>query len=246
MGLTAPLSITGALAITAANYLAALVIKKAIDPDNRDVFPVMAGSFNMKNGEIITSSPEIWQYYIAGIKLARHYNIPSFVLAASDAKDLDIQAVFEKAAAFFISSGAGVNNIFAATNDLDAMNLAVYEGAVIELEILSALSGFLKNLKVPGPGIDFEIIRSGLENKMFFLEESHTISNFREFIWNTDIFIKDNYLSWKKTGMKKIAEIASRKAKDILSTHEPVRLPVETIREIDRIIDSYAKSVNNR
>ena len=36
-----------------------------IDPENPTIFPVLAGSVNMKNAEIVTASPEIWQYYLA-------------------------------------------------------------------------------------------------------------------------------------------------------------------------------------
>jgi len=246
MGLTAPLSVSGALALTAANYLAAHVIKTAIDPDNQNVFPVMAGSFNMKNGEIISSAPEIWQYYIAGIKLGQFYGIPTFVLVASDSKDTDIQAIYEKTMAFIIIAGAGVNNIFAATNDLDSMNLATYENVIIELEILSSISSFLKNISILEPKADFELIRNGLNNKMFFLEDTYTLSNFKDFSWNTDVFIKDNYLSWKKTGMRRIVDIAHEKAQKILSKHEPVRLPDKTVKEMDKILEAYKKIKNKK
>jgi trimethylamine---corrinoid protein Co-methyltransferase len=246
MGLTAPLSISGALAITAANYLAAHVVKTAIDPNNQNIFPVMAGSFNMKNGEIITSSPEIWQYYIAGIKLGQYYEIPTSVLASSDSKDTDVQAIYEKTMGFIISASAGVNNIFAATNDLDAMNLASYEQIVIELEVLSSISSFLKNIPILEPKSDFEMIKSALGKKLFFLEEPYTLSNFKQFIWDTNIFVKDNFQSWKNNGMKKIVEIASEKISKIVKTHEPSQLPQKTLNEIDRILYRYKIQSKNK
>ena len=89
MGLTAPLSISGALSITYANYLCTHVIKTAIDHYNPSMYIVMSGSFNMRNGNIITSSPEIWQYYLAGIKMGQYYDIPTCVLLASDSKCSD-------------------------------------------------------------------------------------------------------------------------------------------------------------
>ena len=242
MGLTAPLSVSGALAITAANYLAAHVVKTAIDPDNQDIFPVMAGSFNMKNGEIITSAPEIWQYYAAGIKLGQFYGIPTSILASSDSKDVDLQAIYQKAMAYIISAGAGVNNIFAATNDLDSMNLASYEQVVIDLEIISSIASFLRGMPVLDPDSDFEIIKRSLYNKMFFLDDPYTLSNFKNFIWDSDIFIRDNFQNWKKGGMKKIIDLANVKVQKILSNYEPVKLSNETINEIDKILFEYGKT----
>ncbi len=236
MGLTAPLSISAALAITNANYLCAHVIKKSIDPDNQDVYPVMAGSFNMRNAEIITSSPEIWHYYLTGIKLGQYYGIPTFVLGASDSKNMDIQAVFEKTCAFFIAASAGVNNIFAATNDLDAMNLASYEMAAVEMEILSSLAHYFKGIRVNSTQMDFDLIKRGLDKKMYYLEDDYTASNFRDFIWSTDIFIKDNYLNWVKNGMPEVRKYAHEKITMILNKHEPKQLPPDVLKEIGQFI----------
>lgn len=245
MGLTAPLSVSGALAINTANYLAGHVVKTTIDPDNQNIFPVMAGSFNMRNGEIITSAPEIWQYYIAGIKLGQFYGIPTSVLVSSDSKDVDLQAVYQKTIAYMVSASAGVNNIFGATNELDSMNLASYEQAVIDLDIFSSLERFLTRLPIQDTVSDFELIKESLENKMFFLDSPHTLLNYKKYIWDSEIFIRDNFMKWKTDGMKKVLDLAHERVKKILSEHEPKKLTNETIKEIDNILIEYGKTKNS-
>ncbi len=235
MGLTAPLSITGALAITAANFLCALVLKNAINPKCATIFPILAGVVNMKNAEIVTSSPEIWQYYIAGIEMGRYYDLPTSIISSSDAKDLDVQMTFEKSIGHFISACAGVNNIFDATGALDSMNLTSYEGVVLELEFLNSFNHFFKGIQKTSYKNDFEIIRSAVKGKMLFLDCEHTIENYRDFFWNPEVFIKDNFHNWQNMGSPGIIERAKVKVKSILNTHQPKRLPDEIVREIDYI-----------
>jgi len=241
MGLTAPLSISGALAINNANYLCAHVLKVAVDPDNQSIFPVMAGSVNMKNGEIITSSPEIWNYYLAGIKMADYYGLPSSVLVSSESKDLDMQLAFEKAMGHIISASAGANNIFDATGAMDSMNMASMEDAIIEHEFISAIKKYLKGLVTEDSNRDFDLIKRCLNNKMYFLDDAHTLNSFREFLWDTQLFSKDNFTRWAKSKNNDLEQKASHKAGTILKEYQPPELPKETIREIDLIAEQAEK-----
>ena len=235
MGLTAPLSISGALALTAVNFLCALVLKTTINPSIPSIFPVLAGVVNMKNAEIVTSSPEIWQYYLAGIEMGRFYNLPTSIIISSDAKSLDIQMAFEKAIGHFISAGAGVSNIFDATGALDSMNLTSYEGVAVELEFFKSFSRFFKGIQPSGKENDFEIIKKGINNNLLFLDSEHTIENYREFLWNPELLIKDNFQSWLNMDSPGIIDLARIKVKEILNTHQPNQLPDKVVREIDGI-----------
>ncbi len=242
MGLTAPLSVSGALTINNANYLCALVVKAAIDPSNPTIFPVLAGVVNMKNAAIVTASPEIWQYYLAGIKMGQHYGIPTSVLIATDAKDTEIQMTHEKALGHLLSACAGANNIFDAVGALDAMNVASYEDVAIEMEFLSSLARFLQDFSVGDVEKDFEIINRSAENKMLFLDDEHTMACYREFLWSPELFTKENFLSWQNRGAPTVVDRAHAKVNEILSSHQPPALPPDVIREIDAIVVEAAGS----
>lgn len=235
MGLTAPLSVSAALAINNANYLCAHVLKTSIDPKNQSIFPVLAGSVNMKNGEIITSSPEIWKYYAAGIKMADYYGLPSSVLVSSESKDIDMQLAFEKSMGIIISASMGANNIFDATGAMDSMNMASMAGAVIESEFISAIKKYLKIGIKENSDKDFEMIKRSLKNKMYFLDDIHTLNNFKEFLWDSDLFTRINFDNWIRSKDKSIEEKANNKANIILREYQPTGLPEDTIREIDLI-----------
>jgi trimethylamine---corrinoid protein Co-methyltransferase len=237
MGLTAPLRVSGALALTAANFLCALVIKNAVNPDCPTIFPILAGAVNMKNAEIVTSSPEIWQYYVAGIEMGRYYDLPTSIISSSDAKDTDIQMAFEKSIGHFISASAGVDNIFDATGALDSMNLTSYEDVAIELEILQSFDHFFKWTRPTDYDIDFEIIKNAMGGSMSFLDIDHTIENFRDFFWDPELFYKDNFQKWKSANSPDIIDRAKSKVDQIFHNHKPEQLPNDVLREIDSIAE---------
>ncbi len=235
MGLTAPLSVSAALAINNANYLCAHVLKTSIDPKNQSIFPVLAGSVNMNNGEIITSSPEIWKYYTAGIKMADYYGLPSSALVSSESKDIDMQLAFEKSMGVIISASMGANNIFDATGAMDSMNMASMEDIVIESEFISAIKKYLEVGDMENSDRDFELIKRSLKNKMYFLDDEHTLKNFKEFLWDSDLLTRINFDNWIKSKDNSIEKKANNKANIILREHQPPELPEDIVREIDLI-----------
>jgi len=235
MGLTAPISISGALALANANWLTGHVIKTAIDPKNPSDYSVLAGVFDMKNTNVVTSSPEIWLYYLMGIKLGKYYNLPISVVISSDSKDIDLQMAYEKALSYFICASAGANKIHGAIT-LDSMNLTSYEQLVIDNEIISGISHYFKNFKINNTLIDFEIIKSSLNNKMYFLESDYTLQNYKKDLWSSNIFIRNNFIDWEKEGMPKVIDNANKKVQKILKEHKVPDLPEDVLRKIDCIV----------
>jgi trimethylamine---corrinoid protein Co-methyltransferase len=236
MGLTSPVSISGSLALANANWLASQVIKTAIDPKNPTTYHVMAGVYDMKTSNVITSSPEIWLYWLMGIKLGKFYNLPVSVLVSSDSKDSDLQMAYEKAIGYFICISSGANIIGGATCELDGMNLASYEQIVIDNEIISGISHYFNNFKISTTLDDFEIIKDSINNKMYFLDSDHTLKNYKKDIWNSNIFIKNNFLDWQQKGMPKVIDFAHEKVQKILEEHKVHKLSEEIIKKIDNIV----------
>ncbi len=236
MGLTAPVSISGALALANANYLCGLVIKTAIDPENPSVYPVMAGSSNMKSTDVVTSSPEIWLYCLAGTKLGRFYNLPASVLVCTDSKDSDLQMAHEKSMGYLISACAGANNIRGATCEMDALDLASYEQIVIDNEMISSISHFFGNFNLEMGSIDFDIIKQSYRDKMYFLANDHTLQNYKKNLWSSEFFIKDNFQNWKRAGMPTVIALAHKRVKKILNEYNVPPLDSVVVKEIDRIV----------
>jgi len=243
IGLTAPLSISGSVALANASFLATLVLKTAIDPTNTSIYQVGAGVFDMKYANSIASSPFIWMYYRVGIGLGKYYKLPVAVTIASDAKEVNPQAIFEKAIGYLICADAGADIIGGAGGALDNYNMASFDLPIIEDEIIGTIKHYHNNFKLLSASKDFEMIKNSFNKNTHFLEDDYTLKNFRKEIFNYDVFIKDNMLNWEKKGMEKITDRASKKAESILKDHQRPELPKDIIKGIDEIL---AEATGNR
>jgi len=67
-----------------------------------------------------------------------------------------------------------------------------------------------------------------------FLKEKHTRRNFRHH-WLPELLNREAYETWSVT-KEQVAEKSRQKARDILESHQPPRLPSEVEAEIERIL----------
>jgi len=68
-----------------------------------------------------------------------------------------------------------------------------------------------------------------------FLFSEHTRQYFKKELYFPEIFNRDLYEGWKKSGARSVREVAREKAKKILSEHEPAPL--------DKDIESNVRSI---
>jgi trimethylamine--corrinoid protein Co-methyltransferase len=240
MGMTGPVTLEGSLALANANVLAALVIIQHINPGNPFLYMIMAGSFDMSSSESVSASPEIWQYYVAGQKMAEYYGLPSQCIISGDSKLSDTQLVLEKLPGMLISVLSGINLIHGSFCEMDSTNCASYEQILIDNEMIS----MIKHL-VTDPGYFqgdlnqdtiFNDIRQSLEDPMYFMTSNVTINEFKKRLWSGNLIVRQNFNRWHTGGMKSMADHALQKARDILDHYEVAPLDPAVLREINGIV----------
>jgi trimethylamine--corrinoid protein Co-methyltransferase len=240
MGMTGPVTLEGSLALANANVLAALVIVQHINPGNPFLYMIMAGSINMRSAATVSASPEIWQYYVAGQKMAEYYGLPSQCIISGDSKLSDAQLVLEKLPGMLISVLGGINLIHGSFCEMDSMNCASYEQILIDNEMIS----MIKQL-VTDPGsfqgdlnqdAIFNDIRQSLEAPMYFMTSDVTINEYKKRLWNSNLIVRQNFNQWHTAGMKSMADHALQKARDILDHYEVDPLDPVVLREMNEIV----------
>ena len=241
MGTTGPVYVEGSLALANANILCGLVITQNIKPGAPFLYMIMAGSMDMRNGEMVTASPEIWAYYLAGRKMAEYYHLPSHCIISGDSKYPDIQLAMEKYSAMIIAVLSGINLIHGTVCQSDGMNGANYEQMLIDNEIVSMIKHMINTFGFSRQGIFaddiFEDIEKSLVNKMYFMDSDITVRDFKKRLWMSDLLVKDNFDRWQADGMKSIIDNSIHKTKSILNSHEVKPLDSTVKRELKRIVE---------
>jgi len=241
MGMTGPVTLEGALAMANANVLAALVIVQQINPGNPFLYMIMAGSTDMRNAEMVAAAPEIWQYYIAGQKMAEYYGLPSQCIVAADAKLSDVQLMLEKLPGMLISVLCGINLIHGSICEMDSMNCASFEQILIDDEMISMIKQLATDPHFFRGEIDqdtvFNDIRESLDAPMCFMGSDVTIEQFKTQLWTSSVISRQNFARWQADGMKSMADRARQRAQEILAQYEVAPLDRAVLREINQIVE---------
>lgn len=240
MGMTGPVTLEGSLALANANVLAALVIIQQINPGNPFLYMIMAGSIDMRSAETVSASPEIWQYLVAGQKMAGYYGLPSQCIISGDSKLPDAQLVMEKLPGMLISVLCGINLIHGSICQMDSMNCASYEQILIDNEMISMIRQLATDPGSfqgdPDQEAIFNDIRQSLEAPMYFMDSDVTINEYKKRLWSGNLIVRQNFNRWHTGGMKSMADHALQKARDILDHYEVAPLDPAVLREINGIV----------
>ncbi|KKL64584.1 hypothetical protein LCGC14_2163490, partial [marine sediment metagenome] len=239
MGSTGPVTLEGSLALANANILCGLIIAQTIRPGIPFLYMILAGSMDMRRAEMVTASPEIWAYYLAGRKMAEYYGLPSHCIISADSKYSDIQLAMEKFSALFIAVMSGINLIHGSVCQSDGMNGANYEQILIDNEIISMIKHMMNVLQTDslGAGAEeiFEDIKKSLVNGMYFMDSDVTLRDFKKKLWMSDLLIRDNFDRWQSEGMKSIIDNAIYQSRDILKNHEVEPLDKTVKKELEQM-----------
>lgn len=237
-GVTAPLTPAGELVVHNAEFLSGLVITQLVRKGTPVIYGQAWTTFDMREANVLTTSPEACILRIAGTQLAKFYRIPSHSESDSDAVAPDEQNGWEKALSAFIGLNVGVDLLLGAGMRASGF-LTSFEQLVIDNEIAGMFFRFLQGMQVSSEAIATDLIQK-VGPRGNFLREDHTIRHLRSGeYWQPSILNRSGYQMWEKKGYPTIRDNAKKRALEIIETHHPKELSGDVRREIDRILRRF-------
>lgn len=229
-GLTAPITIGGALALHNAENLAGIVVTQLLKPG----LPVsIAGGpcvSDVRTGRFLWAAPERVIMNCTYGQLARYYNIPSFVYAwHTESNTSDPQAAFEKTYLSFPAMIAGYNEAIG-VGSLGSEAFSPQE-AVLDNEFLGAIFRVAQGLNVNEETLAVDAIKR-VGPGGIFLTDKHTLKHVRTEIRafpSTSIFNTKRWELWQTEGSEMTFESADDKGRRIVSDYsaEPLQKSIE-------------------
>ncbi len=218
-GASCPASPVGQLVQGNAEVLGGIVMIQALHPGTPVIYGLENAVMDMKTGIGALGVPEYSLLNAEACRLGRRYGLPTMTGGmATDAKDTDFQAGFEKGA--FTPPVMSQADIVFGCGGMDSGGVYRPAQVLLDDEIFGALAivskGF-QGLLVPD---DLDIDRLvGLIGEAghggHFLSSEHTLRNFRRY-WRREILVRDNYEIWASRGAS-IQERVSKKTIEVLS-----------------------------
>lgn len=241
-GATGPSTLAGSLVIHNAEVLSGIVIAQLVRAGAPVVYGNVSSSFDMRYAMLPYATPEAWLLNSATAQLSRYYGVPcrgtgGFV----DSNCLDMQAGYEAGMSLLMGTLSGLNFIIGCMGEVENALGADYRKAVIDNEIIGVIGRITRGFQIDAENLALDLIEE-VGPLGQFLMSKHTKKHFREATFLPDLKNCLKYDLWEQAGSRRIEDVALERAKDILATHEPLPLP----DDIDKELQKYVAFVEKR
>ena len=235
MGATGPATVAGTLALTNAEVLFGVVLTQLIKPGAPVVLKPDTDVFDMKTTQCTYGSPEQDLGKLAMTQLAHFYNLPIYGLGGGvEAKTPDAEAAGEAMMSMMLNGLAGMT----LNQSLGTLAWGLYgsqEMVVICDELVHMIKRILAGIDVTEDTLAVDVIRK-VGHGGGFLQEDHTVQNFRKELFFPRLFRRQTIEQWLNTGGKMIHEVAHERVLEILGKAGPVELLPGADAELERAL----------
>jgi trimethylamine--corrinoid protein Co-methyltransferase len=241
MGITAPVTVAGALAQAFAEIFACVAIIQTINPKNPIIIGIGGFGSDLRTGGPGFGRPENALGTQLGAEIARKLNIPFRCSAAvTGARKPDCRSGYERMMTALTAFNAGAHFCLQAAGILDCINSMSYEQFVIDTEIWSYVERIAQPIKINEGTLAKNIIES---NKTGLLESDHTVQYMREELYFPVLAKPENYDQWLSSESSDIISVASAKAEKIFENFQPPALDGNIERELHKYISRRKKDL---
>lgn len=233
-GATAPVTLAGGLVQGTAEALMCIVLAQLRNPGCPFSMGCNFGVFDMSHGLLSLACPEMSLALAAQAEVALSFGLPTWGLAGSTgAKVLDAQAGAESAFSI-LAQGLGGLNLIHDVGYIDNGMACSTAQLVLGNENIGMTKRFIKGITVNQETLAREVIEN-VGPGGHFLQETHTLENFKEELWVPELMTRDPRETWLQAGSKDLSQVIQEKLRDILENHTCPPLPDETLSAIQGI-----------
>ncbi|MFC2028609.1 trimethylamine methyltransferase family protein, partial [Chloroflexota bacterium] len=197
-GASAPATLLGELVVINTDILAWIIVLQSLYPGLKLIYGSVSSVLDMRTGILPLGSPERGMINSGAAIMGRFYSMPSMCGGlSSDAKQLDVQAGFEKAVTAFplLLEGASIIYGVGAT---DAGSEISYSQMIMDGELIGGLRRMMQGISIHNLDEELELIKSNTPRGNF-LKSKHTKHNYSQH-WMPEILNREPYETWFEKG----------------------------------------------
>ena len=219
-GLTAPMTLTGTLAIGNAEFLALSVLMQMIQPESPLIYAVLSTVADMRSGAYAPGAIETGILQMAHSQMAGFYNVPSGgYIGLTNAQVNDAQCGYETGmnVTAALLAGADMFNMGGLLGGLMAFDFAK---AVIDNEIAMMLKRMQKGVEFSKENMAMDVIaETGPGGN--YMDKMHTFEHMRTTAFLPDVAVRDLRGPWEESGRPDAHSNAMKLARKILTRDNP-------------------------
>jgi trimethylamine--corrinoid protein Co-methyltransferase len=232
-GVTAPVTLAGAVVQINAEMLAALTIIQAHRPGAPVVYAAHPMALDMKSGMASISVGEVGLMSAACVQIGRHYGLPTASNGiCTDACTPDPMATLEKWANGYLPAMAGAN-VNGGAGSLACVGTVSLEQLVIDNDLYGHVFRHMRGLTVTAETLAADVIARVGPGADYIMDE-HTLAHFRAEYYHSPLASRLNAPAWEAAGGVDAVERAHQRVVDTLARPATAFLSEEQSREVQR------------
>ncbi len=242
MGLSAPATLAGTMAQQNAEILAGICITQLIRAGMPICYGGICHAFDMKTTQLIFSGPEQAIFGVAMTQMGKYYGLPVYInVGLTDSKRPDAQAGLECGITLAMGVSAGAD-IFGHMGICGVDQASSLDILVMQAEIIAYAERLHRTFEVTDDTLALDVIEDVVPNGNF-IDHIHTAQHFRKELWFPKMLDRNFYDIWQERGAASMEEQCRIRKDDLLAHHEVEPLPNATGRELDKIVASAQKNL---
>lgn len=238
MGLTAPITVAGALTQLNAESLAGMVMVQLINPGCPMIRLGVIEPLDPRTATVARGSPELGLTRIGYTQLAQFYDHP-FAIAGfygTSAKTLNYQSGYEKAINGLMSALLRPDILMGA-GGLAGNLITSLDCLVLDDEVMGMLYRVLRGYQVNDDTLGLEAIRLAMDEGETFVAQRHTARHLRtENVWVPELAERAPFGAWLETGQPSVLNKTREKVERLLANHRVPQLSSSVDATIDRLL----------
>ena len=240
-GMTAPVTLAGALVVQLCDSLSGLIIHQLTHEGSPFIMGGVNSSSDLSSLQYTFGSPEFNLQNLAACNMAHYYNIPVFTSGGcTDSKCVDQQAGADMATNVLIAALGGGNLI----HDVGYMESAMMSSVtamVIADELIGQAKHIIRGIEISEETLALDLIKH-IGPGGNYIGEEHTFQHFRKEWYLPEIHNRQRHANWQDDGSPTMGDLADRKIARILAEHTPNYLQADIVTACDDIIQKLSKN----
>ena len=220
-GAMAPVTMSGAVALSIAEALSAIALFQYVRPGAPCVIGTFTSNVDMKSGAPAFGTPEYMRATQMTGQMARYYKLPMRSSGVCAANVPDGQAMWETSNSLWASVQSGTNMVYHAAGWLEGGLIASPEKFIMDCEVLQMIQRYLEpEVSATSPAdIAVDAIKEVGPNGHFFGID-HTQERYETAFYSPFLSDWRNFEAWEAAGGVWTAERAHQMFKEIIGSFE--------------------------
>ncbi len=202
MGAMAPITVAGAITLSHAEALLAIILTQLVKPGAPVCYGTFTSNVDMKSGAPAFGTPSHFQASLAAGQMARKIGLPWRAAAGSAANVNDVQAANENQMGLWGCLMAGSTVIIHAAGWLEGGLSVSYEKLVTDIEVLNMVAELCAGAEAGAADIGLDSAIAAVEPQGHFFAAPQTMERYNTQFYEPIVHDYANFGTWTERGSK--------------------------------------------